>query len=156
MISLLTAVSWTTTGRLFSSPPLFRCADPAWFLISILHPCATQLYFIFYVLLVVRAYVYLRKRPFASYRMANMLEMLTWRQQLSTFVLVLLSQVLLGWINHGDCATRMISWAAGLFPINVCTDNTHRTCMTHSNQPPVASEWDHSLASSPLHAHHPL
>lgn len=100
-------------------------------------PHTAQLYFIFYILLVVRAYVYLRKRPFASHRMANMLEMLTWRQQLATFIVVVLSQVLLGWINHTDCATRMISWAAGLFPINVrMTDcRAHDMCIVgHSDE----------------------
>ncbi len=82
-------------------------------------PRHTQLYFLLYLCLVTRAYLYLRKRPFASHRMANMLEMLTWRQQFITFVVVLLSQIFLGWVGHGSCATRMIAWASGLFPTNV-------------------------------------
>lgn len=178
---LLRSVSWMIIGHSSSSLHLSRCAlvvgaslfgqnrgiDASQ---RTRRTLTTQLYFIFYLLLVLRAYVYLRKRPFASHRMANMLEMLTWRQQLSTFIMVLLSQVLLGWVKHDDCSTRMISWAAGLFPINVWTwldfakrcskqykkNALYTRVFPDSTMHTVVAQRDYFASGGALHAHHPL
>lgn len=78
-----------------------------------------QLNLVIYIVLVKRAYLFMRSKPYSSHRMANILEELTWRQNFGTFLVVLLSQILLGWVQPTSCSTRMVSWATELFPANM-------------------------------------